>query len=249
MNRLLLPAAGLLLALALLLSPSRTARADGNGPNDASVSIVHGVPGLTVDVYVNGGLFLEDFLPGTITEPQDLAPGTYDIAIVAANGDPSDPAIEGSATVSGGVSYSLVAHLAADGTPSLTPFVNDLDRAGRRGTRLAVRHTAAAPAVDVPLGIRFGPFTFHLGTIAGLENGEQAEATLWRGRYVAAVTLADQPNAVVLGPAELRLRARTYTAVYAIGSAADGTLDLLVQSLDLERRDRHRDRDEDRDDD
>ena len=238
MNRLMPLSAGHLLAVALLTSPTHPAHADGKGSNDASVSIVHGVPGLTVDVYVNGGLFLEDFLPGTITDPQDLAPGTYDIAIVAANGDPEDPAIEGSATVSGGVSYALVAHLAENGTPTLTPFVNDLDRARRGGTRLAVRHTAAAPAVDVPLGYRFGPFTFHLGTILGLENGEQAEATLWRGRYVAAVTLANQPDAVVLGPAELRLRPGRYTAVYAIGSAADGTLDLLVQTLRLERHDR-----------
>ena len=51
----------------------------------------------------------------------------------------------------------------------------------------------------------------------------------------------------MLGPANLRLRPGRFTAVYAIGSAADGTLDLLVQELRLDRRDRgnRRDRDDD----
>ena len=42
----------------------------------ADVSVVHGVPGLTVDVYVNGKLTLPGFKPGTITDPLALPAGT-----------------------------------------------------------------------------------------------------------------------------------------------------------------------------
>ena len=44
---------------------------------------------------------------------------------------------------------SLVAHLSASGSPILTTFVNDTAPAPAGQGRIVVRHTAAAPAVDV----------------------------------------------------------------------------------------------------
>ena len=32
-----------------------------------TVTVLHGIPDLTVDVYVNGDLTLDDFAPGTVT--------------------------------------------------------------------------------------------------------------------------------------------------------------------------------------
>ena len=49
-------------------------------------------------------------------------------------------------------SYTVVAHLDASGTPTLTPFENDTSEVADGNGRLTVRHTAAAPAVDVVLG-------------------------------------------------------------------------------------------------
>ena len=43
------------------------------------------MPGLTVDVYVNGDLTLEDFAPDTVTDELELPAGDYDIAIFAAD--------------------------------------------------------------------------------------------------------------------------------------------------------------------
>ena len=42
---------------------------------DAKVSILHAVPGATVDVYANGDAILEDFTPGTLTDPLTLPGG------------------------------------------------------------------------------------------------------------------------------------------------------------------------------
>ena len=44
----------------------------------ATVSILHAVPGLTVDVYANGDAILTDFEPGTITDPLTLPAGDYE---------------------------------------------------------------------------------------------------------------------------------------------------------------------------
>ena len=43
--------------------------------HEATVSVLHGVPGLTVDVYVNGEEAIPDFTAGTLTDPMMLAEG------------------------------------------------------------------------------------------------------------------------------------------------------------------------------
>jgi hypothetical protein len=53
------------------------------------VSILHGVPGATVDVYADGNALLKNFKPGTLTDPQRLPAGTYDLKVVKA-GDGAD---------------------------------------------------------------------------------------------------------------------------------------------------------------
>ncbi|PZU42365.1 MAG: hypothetical protein DI571_11440, partial [Arsenicicoccus sp.] len=56
------------------------ALADGH---ESTVSVLHAVPGLTVDVYVNGEETVPDFEPGTLTDPLMLAEGSYDIEVYA----------------------------------------------------------------------------------------------------------------------------------------------------------------------
>ena len=93
--------------MALFLTTAAWVAADDD---TGTVTVVHGVPGLTVDVYVNGGLTLPDFAPGTITDPLSLPEGTYDIEIYPAGADPSAsaPAIAGSAFLPAGANASIV---------------------------------------------------------------------------------------------------------------------------------------------
>ena len=79
------------IALLMLLAPAAYAQEGDAG----SVTVVHGIPDTPVDVYVNGDLTLEDFEPGTVTDPLDLPAGSYDIEIFAeGEGPDGDPAIE-----------------------------------------------------------------------------------------------------------------------------------------------------------
>lgn len=214
-------AAGAAGVLALSMAPV-AASADGH---EATVSVLHAVPGLTVDVYANGEELLPDFAPGTLTDPLTLPAGTYDLQVFAdGEGPDGDPAIEASGVeVPGGANATVVAHLDADGNPTLTPFVNDTSATAAGEARLTVRHTAAAPAVDVRAD---GSVLF-----SDVTNPNEGTVDVPAGTYSADVVLAGTDQ-VAIGPADLNLGEGTNTIVYAWGSAEEGNLDLAVQTID-----------------
>src|SRR5690242_13304680 len=78
-------------ALALALGAAGIPAA--NGASNATVSILHGVPGATVDVYANGKALLTNFKPGTLTSPQMLPAGSYDLKVVKAGAGANGAAI------------------------------------------------------------------------------------------------------------------------------------------------------------
>ncbi|MFI2711899.1 DUF4397 domain-containing protein [Micromonospora sp. NPDC018662] len=189
----------------------------------SKVSVVHGIPDTPVDVYVNGKKTLDNFKPGDVAGPLTLPEGEYDIALTKP-GEAVDKAIlkVDDAEVPGGANISLAAHLSADGKPQITPFVNDVSKVGAGKARLIVRHTAAAPAVDVRAG---GKPVFE-----GLTNPKEAKADVAAGTVKADVVLAGT-DTVAIGPADLNLKEGTATIVYAIGSADAKNLDLVAQTI------------------
>ncbi len=196
-----------------------------NASTAKTVACAATVPGATVDVYANGDSLLTNFAPGTLTDPVQLPAGEYDLKVTAAGaGADGDAVIEANdVTVPAGANITVVAHLDASGKPVLTPFVNDVSQVAAGQARLTVRHTAAAPAVDVRAN----------GTAAfkNLTNPNEAKADLPAGTISADVVLAGT-DTVALGPADVDLKEGTNTIVYAWGSAADNNLDLAVQTID-----------------
>src|SRR5690625_3275750 len=81
--------------------------AETTEPN-AALSVLHGVPDLVVDVYVDGERTLDDFEPGDLAGPLELPAGTYSVAITAADAeDDSEPAIGPvDLTLEGGMNYT-----------------------------------------------------------------------------------------------------------------------------------------------
>ena len=205
--------------VALPLAAPASASAAGSG----TVTVIHGVPGLTVDVYVNGKATLTGFAPDTVTPPIALPAGTYTIDIRKAGAPPSaPPAITGTATLAAGANASLVAHLSASGQPELTAYPNTTSGLAAGKARVIVRHDAAAPAVDVRANGQ--------PVITNLTNPNQKSLDVAAGTVSADVVLAGQTTPVI-GPATLTLPAGTTTAVYAVGSAQQGNLHLLTQTV------------------
>jgi len=206
--------AGSIAIAAALLGASPAAAAD-----TAEVYVVHGVPGLTVDVYVDGQRALDNFQPETVAGPLDLPAGSHAVAITAADAtDASNPVLSATADLTAGNSYSLVAHLTADGNPTLTPYSNDISTVPAGRARLVVRHDAAAPAVDVRAGGAV--------VLSDVTNPNQGGLTVPAGTVSADVVLAGT-STVAIGPADVTLTEGTATFVHAVGSADDGTLALV----------------------
>ena len=211
-------AAGAFIAMAAIV-PANAAE------GDAQLSVLHGIPGLTVDVYVNGALTLDNFAPGTLAGPLALPAGTYSVAITAAD------AVDDSAPVLGpidlplesGGNYTAVAHLTAAGDPSATLFTNDISKLDAGEGRLTVRHVAAAPAVDILAG--GSPVITNLSTPAEKVLSPPAGV-------VSAAVAATGTTDPVIGPADVNVAEGVNTIVYAWGSLADKNLDLAIQTID-----------------
>lgn len=212
-------AAGAVIALGLAM-PASAASA-----GSAQLSVLHAIPDTPVDVYVNGDLTLDDFQPGDLAGPLSLPAGEYEVALTAPDAADASSPVLGPATVSleAGGNYTAVAHLSEGGDATLTPFVNDTAALAAGEGRLTVRHTAAAPAVDVLAG--------GAPVIEDLANPDEATLTLPAGTISAAVAAAGTTEPV-LGPADVNVAEGALTIVYAWGSLEDGTLALATQSIE-----------------
>jgi hypothetical protein len=231
-NRLKGSVAGLVLAAAITFTNAGTTSGSG------TLNVVHGIPGVTVDVCARGEVTGGEFarvISGFMFKQVETLPlpaGFYDANVVLP-GDDCANAVPG-LSASGlflpeDTNVSVVAHQTEDGAGfQLSLFVNETSWL-RNGSELVVRHTAAAPTVDA----RYGR-VFLRGAIRMLEFGEEDSARINPGPWKVAVTLPNDWNPV-LGPVTVFVAPRTSKIVYVVGSAAAGTLDVITQNIDRRR--------------
>lgn len=212
------------IALAAYGIAAATVAAPAQATETSHVSVLHGVPDATVDVWANGKPFITNFKPATLTDPKALPAGTYDLKVVKAGAAADSEAIVEAkgVKVPGGANITIVAHLDTEGAVKLTPFVNDTSKIAAGKSRLTVRHVANAPAVDVRAN---GKVAFK-----DLVNPKEVKADLDAGTIKADVVLAGT-DTVALGPADLNLAEGKSTIVYAWGDASK-KLALATQTID-----------------
>ncbi len=227
MRKTLSAAAGAMALLAALglAAPAQAGTRHHREEGTAKLSVLHAVPGLTVDVWVDGKLTLENFAPGTLAGPLNVPDGDHKVAITGADATSADNPVIGPVTLDleAGRDYTAVAHLTADGTPTATLFTNDTSSSPDGKGKLTVRHVAAAPAVDVLAG--------GTAVIEGLTNPHQKTLTLKAGTVSASVAAAGTA-ARLIGPADVKVTEGKNTVVYAWGSLDGNNLGVAVQVVD-----------------
>jgi hypothetical protein len=210
------------LALAAFAAPA-------GAQSQATVMLLHGIPDTPVDVYVDGGAVIEGFQPADMQDLSSFAGQTLvNIQVVPAGGDPAtDAVIEvPSLDVPASGNWTVVAHLDAGGTPTITPFQNDVSAIAAGVGRVTVRHTAAAPADAIVVGDA-RPFT-------NLSNPNEVSADLAAGPLPAEIAPAG--GAPIASVADLigqepAVTEGTNTILYAVGSLDGGTFDIYVQAI------------------
>lgn len=209
-------------ATAMTLASAGVAAAAAPGASETGqVYAVHGIPDTPVDVYVDGERAIDDFSPGTAQGPLELPAGPHEVTIFPADAadDSGAPLLSAQAEVPAGGNVTLAAHLTPQGSPTVTPFVNDVSAPPAGEARVVVRHTAAAPAVDVLAG--GSPI------LPGLTNPNQEAVTAPAGTVSAAVAAAGTTDPVI-GPADLTLPEGGTVFVHAIGSLEQDSLSLVT---------------------
>jgi Domain of unknown function (DUF4397) len=209
--------------------------------SNATISVIHGIDGrdlgaaqsLPVDVSVNGACALKNFTFGTITGPITLPAGNYNFAVSLADGKTgctNAPVITRNGfRLKGGDNVSFIAQLSPRG-PRLSSYYNNITRASRMQSRLVIRHSANAPAVDVN-GRGVNTTRDHFG-IRNVVNGIERTRNVMGGTYAVTITPSGGKTPV-LGPANVSIKPSTLTAVYAVGTPANGTFTVLVQEFAL----------------
>ena len=190
---------------------------------DARIHLIHGIPDTNVDVVAGGEIVFENFAFGETQDLSSLAGATLEGLEVRLTGTETVAIDGGDVALPASGNFTLIAHLTADGTPTLAVFENDLSAIAAGEGRLTVRHTAAAPAVDV---LANGAVAF-----SNLANPNEASADLGVGTVAAEVVPTGASEPVVIGPADLGITDGTSLIVYAVGSLEGDSLTVLTESI------------------
>jgi hypothetical protein len=242
----------LIVAAVLIVLTAALASADEHA---AMVTVGHGIPGtdvgmdddaLPVDVIVDDACVVHDLVFGEFAGPLELDEGTYSVAVALSDEDADT--CEGDVvigpvdlTFAAGDNATVFAHLTADGDITATVFDNDVSSVVAGHTRVTVRHTAWAPAVDILVN-RGWIRGRSIAEIEGLENPEEAgPVDLRPGAYAVSIFDAeaeegDDPIFQIPETEEdmpFVTHPHRSQIVYAVGSLENETFTLMVQTIDL----------------
>ncbi len=200
----------------LVTAPAHARSADGG-----QLYVLHGLPGVVADVEVDGAITQEAVTQGAVLGPIELTAGSHEVTFVVAGGAP----VTGTVDVVEGASVDVVAHLpaAVGGDPVLTAFPNDVSAVGPGKARLAVAHTAQVPPADIRVDGE--------PLLSNVANAEVLTVEVPEQTYSVDIVPTGTEGPAVFGPVDLAVEAGTLTRVFAFGSPATGTMDVLVHEL------------------
>jgi hypothetical protein len=187
------------------------------------VTVVHGLRGVVADVYVDNALVLPAFQPERVTDPVALPAGNHHIDIrVTGKTKDAAPDVSADVDVQADARQSVIAHLNAGGAPTITAYLDDLSPVEAGQTRAVVRHTAAAPAVDVGLDQSV--------VASALSEPGTATATVPAATYQVSVWQAGTQTPLA-APQPATLNEGSATVMYLIGSAQANTLAWVAEQI------------------
>lgn len=207
-------------ALALLAPSSGSSAAPASG----ELQIVQAVPGLAVDILIDGTRVRDRVGVGTVVGPYSLAPGSHEVRFLAASGRVVERA---SVRVRTGLSSDVVLHrpAAPSGPDVVNVYTTPRAKIGPGKARVLIAHTATVAPADVRVD---GKTVF-----TNIANGEYATADVPSGAHRVALFATGQDTHPILGPIDVTLEPRTVTMVYAVGTPRNGSMRVIAHVASL----------------
>lgn len=225
-NRLIFLFAAFVLVLSTaFVPPAQANNVQPLAPTGQSfVRVLHAVPGApAVDVWIDGGLVIENLSFGEISDYLSMPSGSYDVEVFE-TGTTTTPIIDAPGVVfASGQDYTIAARLdGTDAVPEIYEDNNTLPADGKVHVRF-IHLSPDAPAVDV--AVTGGPDLFT--NVAYADSTEYLEVD--PGTYDLEVRQAGT-SIVALPLPGISLQSDTVYTVFAVGEAAatPATLDALL---------------------
>lgn len=207
---------------------------------DASLYIVHGLPGrdvaenlnpnFPVDVLVNGkSCVVRNLAFDTTSAPLSFAAGTYDVQISPSNtlaGCTNPPLIDASVTLTSGTSISAVLAISG-GEPTLLQFSDNLSPVASGNARFVFAQAADAPALQATLtqlDVK-KPKTFTLVA----SPGSQQVISIAAGTYLVKVYAVG--DTTLLASEQLTLPNQSVSFSYAVGESANNSIVIINKTV------------------
>lgn len=191
----------------------------------ATLFVIQGVDGATLDLSVDGKVVAADATAKTVTGPMRLKPGRH---VLQARG--SGAPVRATLTLAAGSSTDAIVHRPVDPgrPPIITVYPNDLSSVSSGSGRVTVAHDAAVGPADIRVN---GKVLFK-----NVANGEQLTLVVPSATYSVDIVPTAASSPVVFGPADVPIKAASLTRVFAIGVAATRSMSAVVQVLPVSTR-------------
>lgn len=174
-----------------------------------------GLPDQSVDLYTNGVQLGSGLPTGTMVGPFSLLDGTAVTIMLFPAGTVGQPLLFSTLAFEPGSTVLVTTYLGPGGVPALSVFRLDLSSAQ---SQLVVINASDAPALDVAAG----------GGQTSIASGQSAQFALEPGS-AGGVAVPGAASA----PAATAMRQGTVTIQLATGSIANGTFQVITQTIDL----------------
>lgn len=217
-------AVGTALALELVAGLAPALASTAAQPKPASVYVVQGVAGATLRLDIDGRTIASHSRAKDIIGPLELSPGQHTL-----RGHGSVD-VASTFTVQPGASLDVVVHRQVDPSkpPVSTTFPDDLTPLAQGTGRVSVTHTAAVGPADIRVD---GKVLF-----SNVASGESLSLVVPAKAYTLDIVPTAAKGPVVFGPTTLPVKPDALTRVFAIGVAANGSMDAVVQVLPVRQR-------------
>ena len=188
----------------------------------ATLYLVQGLPGVTIDVAVDGKTVAQDMQTTSVVGPIAVSPGARNLTFTDSGGK---MVAQNTVDAKADSSSDLVLHLttAAGDPPVVTEFADDLTGVPSDKASLTVAHTAAVPPADIRVD---GKVLF-----ANVANGESLNLVVPVGTYNVDIVPAGTSSPVVFGPVALSVQGGSLNRVYAVGDPAANTMNVAVHVI------------------